>query len=53
MISLLSLHQIVTNELIKQNDIQRKCAFQNVCLDGTGKVAVSACVISSDVRHSK
>jgi hypothetical protein len=49
-ISLLSLYQIVTNKIIKQNDIQRRHEFQNICLYETGKVAVSARILSSIIR---
>jgi hypothetical protein len=49
-ISLLSLYQIVTNKIINQNDIQRRHEFQNICLYETGKVAVSARILSSIIR---
>lgn len=49
-ISLLSIHHIVTNKIIKQNDIRRHEIQKNICFYGTGKIAVSAHIISSDIR---
>jgi hypothetical protein len=49
-VSLLPLHQIVTNKIIKQNGIQRRHEFQNICLYETGKVAVSKRILSSIIR---
>ena len=51
MVSLLFLHQMVTYKIKEQNDIQKRHEIsKNICLYETGKVAVSARVISSDVR---
>ena len=50
MVGLLSSNQIFINKIMKQNDIKRRCDFKNICLYETSKVAVSARVISSDIR---
>ena len=49
-ISLLFLHPIATLKITEQNDIQKRHLFQNICFYETGKVAVSARAVSSDVR---
>jgi hypothetical protein len=41
---------MVTNKIIKQNDIQIRHEFQNICLYKTVKVAVSARILSSNIR---
>jgi len=52
MITLLSLRQIVTNKIIK-HDLQRRHVFpkKKTFISETGKVAMSAHAISSDVRE--
>lgn len=37
------------NQLVKQNEIQSKREFQNICIRESGKVVTSAHITSSDV----